>query len=136
LYRALAERRVDAQENPLAVTEALRLYEVTHYVSMTFHMWSGFNLLASKRFWDTLPPEVQDIILRSVKKHVARQRAHTDVLNRGLETRLAAQGMTIVRPDQSSFRQRLVSSGFYVRWKEALGRKAWALLEGSIGKLA
>ena len=136
LYRALAERRVDAQENPLAVTEALRLYEVTRHVSLTFHMWSGFNLMASRRFWDTLPPEVQDIILRSVKKHVARQRAHTDALNHGLETRLAAQGMTIMRPDQSSFRQRLVSSGFYVRWKEALGRKAWALLEDGIGKLA
>lgn len=136
LYRALAERRVDAQENPLAVTAALRLYEVTRHVSLTCHMWSGFNLLAGRRFWDTLPPEVQGIILRSVKKHVARQRAHTDTLNRGLETRLAEHGMTIMRPDPSSFRQRLGSSGFYGRWKDALGRKAWALLEDGIGKIA
>lgn len=135
MYRALAERRVDAQENPLAVTEALRLYEVTRHVSLTAHMWSGFNLLAGKRFWDTLPADVQDIVLRSVRKHVARQRAHTDALNRGLEAKLAERGMTIVRPDQSSFRERQTSSGFYRRWKNNLGRTAWQLLEDSIGKL-
>jgi tripartite ATP-independent transporter DctP family solute receptor len=136
LYRALAERRVDAQENPLAVTEALRLHEVTRHVSLTFHMWSGFNLLASRRFWDALPSDVQDIVLRSVKKHVARQRAHTDALNCGLETRLTEHGMVITRPDLASFRQRLVKSGFYLRWKDALGRKAWDLLEDGIGKIA
>jgi len=135
MYRALAERRVDAQENPLAVTEALRLHEVTHYVSLTCHMWSGFNLLASRRFWDTLPTDVQDIILHSAKKHVHRQRLHTDALNRGLETTLAERGMIITRPDRSSFRERLVDSGFYVRWKEILGRTAWDLLEQSVGKL-
>lgn len=135
MYRALAERRVDAQENPLAVTEALRLHEVTRYVSLTCHMWSGFNLLASRRFWDTLPPDVQDIILCSAKKHVHRQRVHTDALNRGLETTLAERGMTLTRPDRSSFRERLIDSGFYVRWKEILGRTAWDLLEQSVGKL-
>lgn len=135
MYRALAERRVDAQENPLAVTEALRLYEVTRHISLTFHMWSGFNLLASRRFWDTLPPDVQDIILRSVKKHAYRQRVYTDALNRGLETTLAERGMTIMHPDRSSFRERLADSGFYARWKKILGRMAWDLLEQSTGKL-
>lgn len=98
-------------------------------------MWSGFNLLASRRFWDALPPDVQDIILRSAKKNVHRQRVHTDALNRGLETTLAERGMTITRPGRSSFRERLVDSGFYVRWKEILGHTAWNLLEQSVGKL-
>ncbi|MDP2239278.1 MAG: TRAP transporter substrate-binding protein [Burkholderiales bacterium] len=135
MNRALAERRVDAQENPLAVTAALKLYEVTHHVALTYHMWSGFNLLASRRFWDTLPRDVQDIILRSAKKHAHRQRVHTDALNHGLEATLAQRGMRITHPDQGSFRDRLVDSGFYVRWKETLGRTAWDLLERSTGKL-
>ncbi len=42
--------------------------------------------------------------------------------------------MTITRPDQSSFRERLVDSGFYSRWKDLLGHMAWGLLEQSTGK--
>ena len=76
LYTALAERRVDGQENPLVVTEVNRLYEVCRYVSLTGHMWSGFNLIANLRFWRSLPEDVQDTVNRAVAAHVARQRVH------------------------------------------------------------
>ena len=135
LYQALADGSVDGQENPLAVTEALKLHEVTKYVSLTSHMWSGFNLLASARFWRVLPGAIQAIVQGSVACHVARQRAHTDVLNRELEMRLAERGMTLLRPDRAGFRARLIESGFYRRWKTALGATAWRLLEPSVGKL-
>jgi TRAP-type transport system periplasmic protein len=136
LYQALAENRLDAQENPLAITDALKLHEVTRHVALTFHMWSGFNIIASRHFWEGLPFELQDIITQSVRKHVARQRAHTDALNRNLETTLIELGMTITRPPQDSFRTRLRDSGFYARWKSALGQTAWSLLEDSVGKLS
>jgi tripartite ATP-independent transporter DctP family solute receptor len=136
MYQALADGSVDGQENPLAVTEALRLYEVTKHVSLTRHMWSGFNLLASARFWRALPADVQGTVRASTARHVARQRAHTDALNRELETRLPARGMIVRRPDRASFRARLVDSGFYLRWKAALGTKAWGLLEHSVGSLS
>jgi tripartite ATP-independent transporter DctP family solute receptor len=135
MHQALAEGRVDGQENPLAVTEALKLYEVTKFVSLTYHMWSGFNLLASARFWRSLPADIQDTVLTSVARHVARQRTHTDALNRELETRLTTRGMTVLRPDRASFRARLIESGFYRRWKTGLGAKAWGLLEQSVGSL-
>ena len=47
LYSSLASGRVDGQENPLAVCEVNRLYEVTRHVSLTSHMWSGFNLIGN-----------------------------------------------------------------------------------------
>ena len=135
MHQALAEGRVDGQENPLAVTEALKLYEVTKFVSLTYHMWSGFNLLASARFWRSLPADIQDTVLTSVAQHVARQRAHTDAFNRELETRLTARGMTVLHPNRASFHARLIESGFYRRWKTGLGTKAWGLLEQSVGSL-
>src|SRR5437773_575968 len=82
LYAALKSRQVDGQENPLVITEVNRLYEVTKYVSTTNHMWSGFNLLANLKFWNSLPGDVQEIVQRNVKKYVALQRAYTDDLNR------------------------------------------------------
>lgn len=136
LYAALQNREVDAQENPLAVTEALRLHEVTRHIGLTYHMWSGFNLIASRRFWNTLPADVQQIIERAARKHVARQRAHTDALNRSLESRLADWGMVATRVDRTGFRDRLRDAGFYQRWRETTGATAWRLLENSIGKIS
>jgi len=135
LYQALADGSVDGQENPLAVTEALKLYEVTKHVALTSHIWSGFNLLASARFWRSLPGDIQEIVQASAARHVARQRAHTDMLNRELETRLPACGMTVLRPERAPFRARLTESGFYRRWKGELGPTAWRLLEAKVGKL-
>ena len=136
LYSALAGGGVDGQENPLAVTEALKLHQVTQHVALTSHMWSGFNLLASARFWRALPGDAQEIVLASTTRHVSRQRAHTDALNRGLEVRLPALGMSLTRPGHAEFRARLIDNGFYRRWKTLLGAKAWELLEQGVGRLA
>ncbi len=135
MHRALAEKRVDGQENPLAITESLKLHEVTRHVSLTFHMWSGFNLIANPAFWRGLPADMREIVLRNVRRHVARQRAHTSALNRDLELKLAERGMLFTRPDIATFRARL-TGGFYARWKAEFGHTAWTLLEAGVGTLA
>lgn len=135
LYDALKNREVDAQENPLSVTEALRLHEVTHHAALTSHMWSGFNLMASRRFWDTVPGDMQSLIGQAVRKHVARQRAHTDALNRALESKLTDWGMIVTCLDPREFRLRLMDQGFYRRWREIVGATAWRLLEDNTGKI-
>jgi tripartite ATP-independent transporter DctP family solute receptor len=136
LHPALQNREIDAQENPLSITEALRLHEVTKHIALTSHMWSGFNLIASRRFWDTLPADVQQIIERTARKHVARQRAHTDALNRTLESKIAGWGMTATTVDRNAFRERLRAAGFYQRWRESTGSTAWRLLEDNVGKIS
>jgi TRAP-type transport system periplasmic protein len=134
LYRALAEGRVDGQENPLAITESLQLAEVTRHVALTSHMWSGFNLIAHPGFWHRLGTDLRALVVRNVQKHIGRQRAHTAILNRELEQKLAQRGMQFTRPDIASFRAKL-GSGFYARWKAELGTTAWSLLEAGVGKL-
>ncbi len=136
LYAALQNHDIDAQENPLSITEALKLHEVTHHIALTSHMWSGFNLIASRKFWDKLPADVQQIIERTARKHVARQRTHTDALNRELESKIAGWGMNATTVDRKVFRERLREAGFYQRWRESTGATAWGLLEDSIGKIS
>jgi TRAP-type transport system periplasmic protein len=134
LYDALKTRRVQGQENPLVVTEVNRLYEVTRYVAITNHMWSGFNMLANRRFWVGLPTDVQAIIELNVATHVARQRDYTRRLNRELPSRLAQRGLVFNTAESDSFRRRL-GAGFYRRWKAELGTTAWRLLEAEVGAL-
>ena len=134
LYDALASGRVDGQENPLVVTEVNKLYEVTRFMSLTSHMWSGFNLIANRAFWDGLPGDVQAVIDRHVQKHAQRQRTYTDGFNRELETILAERGIRFNKADTDSFRAKL-GAGFYRRWRGQLGETAWRLLEVEIGHL-
>ena len=134
MHRALAERRVDGQENPLAITESLKLAEVTRHIALTSHMWSGFNLIAHPGFWNRLGTDLRALVVRQGQKHVGRQRAYTAKLNRALERKLAQRGMQFTRPDTASFRAKL-AGGFYTRWKKELGATAWAMLEAQVGKL-
>jgi TRAP-type transport system periplasmic protein len=134
LYPALRDGRVDGHENPLAITEVNRLYEVTSRISMTSHVWSGFNLIANLGFWSSLGESEQAAIHAAAARHVARQRDYTVRLNEALAARLGLKGMQVdeVRPE--AFRARL-GGAFYARWRERCGTSAWKLLQEAIGRL-
>ena len=133
IYAALKSGKVDAQENPLALAELFKLYEVVKYVSMTNHMWSGFNLMAHLPTWQKLPADVQGVIDRNVTKYVRLQRQDQEKMNNDMRGGLARRGLVFNEVDPAPFRGQLAS--FYATWKEKLGTKTWALLEASSGRL-
>ena len=47
VYSALQTKVVERQENPLALIDFAKLYEVQKYCSMTGHMWDGQWILAN-----------------------------------------------------------------------------------------
>ena len=134
LYQALETGQVDGQENALVVHNVNRLYEVTRYLSMTKHMWSGFNLIANLDFWNRLPGDVTDIIQRNARRQVEAQRRYTCGENDRMLEHLKARGMLANNADTDSFRTRL-GGEFYRRWKAQLGATAWNLLEAQVGRL-
>ena len=133
IYAALKSGKVDAQENPLALAELFKLYEVVKYVSMTNHMWSGFNLMAHLRTWQKLPADIQGVIDRNVTKYVRLQRQDQEKMNNDMRGGLARRGLVFNEVDPAPFRAQL--AGFYSTWKEKLGTKTWSLLEASSGRL-
>ena len=134
LYAALRDGTVDGHENPLAITEVNRLYEVTRTVSMTAHAWSGFNLVANLRYWQSLPETTRASIERAAQTQIAEQRAYTTALNAELEGRLVQRGMQLVQVDRTAFRS-AVPAEQYARWRARCGTTAWRLLEETVGKL-
>jgi tripartite ATP-independent transporter DctP family solute receptor len=127
IYEALSTRKVDAQENPLALIDSFKLYEVTRFVSMTNHMWSGFNQLAHLPTWNRLPADLKAIVERNVARHVRLQRDDQERANTRLRAELAKRGLAFNDVDQAPFRKQL--GGFYAKWRQRLGAKAWALME-------
>jgi len=133
IYDTLKSGKAEAQENPLAILQGFKLYEVVKYVSMTNHMWSGYNLMANFATWRTLPDDIKAVIERNAAKYVRQQREDQGRLNASLRADLAARGLQFNEVDQAAFRARLPA--VYATWKEKLGSKCWALLEAEVGKL-
>lgn len=134
VYTALQTKIVDAQENPLAIVQTAKLYEVQKYCSKTNHSWDGYHFVFNGRSWNALPDDLKLIIERAFNEAGMLQREDVRKLNDTLESDLAAKGMVINNAEPDSFRKQLQKSGFYKEWKAKFGDETWALLEESAGK--
>ncbi len=135
VYSALQTKVVEGQENPLAIIDIAKLYEVQKYCSMTGHMWDGQWILANGKRWNALPKDVQAIIDKHVNEAVTRQRDDIRRLDNSLEGQLKAKGLVFNYPAVGSFREALSRAGFYKEWRGKFGNEAMAKLEKYSGKL-
>ena len=136
VYPALQTHIADGQENPLALIEAAKLYEVQKYCSLTSHMWDGFWLLANRRAFDRLPPEAQTIVARELNRAALDERADVARLTESVRGRLETAGLVFNEVDPAAFRDTLRHAGFYTDWRKRYGDAAWAVLEGAVGTLS
>ena len=133
IYDALKTGKVDAQENPLAILQGFKLYELVKYVSLTNHMWSGFNAMAHPATWKALPDDIKGVIERNFTKYVRQQREDQAALNASLRDDFVKRGLVFNDVDQATFRAKLPE--VYATWKQKLGTKCWSLVEAEVGKL-
>lgn len=136
LYAALQTKIVDGQENPLAVIDTGKLFEVQKYCSMTSHLWEGYWWLCGGRAWRALPEDLRDVVSRTVNEMALVQREDMAKLNDSLRSELERKGLKFNSVDPKPFRDKLAQSGFYKTWQERFGHEAWSLLEKYSGPLA
>lgn len=135
-YQALQTKVADGQENPLALIESAKFYEVQKYCSLTNHSWDGFWFVANGRLWKSLPADVQQVMAKHINAAARKQREDIARANVDLQKQLEAKGLVFNAVDNGAFRQVLRSSGFYAQVKERFGAEAWALLQPFTGDVA
>lgn len=136
LYTALQTKVVDGQENALPTIDAVKLYEVQKYCSLTSHMWEYFALVGNKKNWNALPEDLRALATKIIDANVSKQRNAHDVLNASLETKLKGQGMQFNRVDTKPFREALQKAGYFAEWQKKFGPETWSILEKYAGKMA
>ena len=134
-YSALQSNVVDGQENPLAIIETAKLYEVQKFCSVTNHMWDGFWVLANKKNWEDLPQDIRDIITKHINAAGIAERDDVAKLTTSLREQLSGRGMKFNDVNTTLFRDKLRTAGFYTEWKAKFGEKGWSTLEASVGSL-
>ena len=84
VYLSLQQGTIDAQENPLEVIVAAKLYEQQKYMVMTNHILHTITIIMSKEIYDGLSPEEQKIVEECARETVvyAREQANQRAQNR------------------------------------------------------
>ncbi|HQT43134.1 MAG TPA: TRAP transporter substrate-binding protein [Halothiobacillus sp.] len=136
VYTALQTHLVDGQENPLAIIDTAKLYEVQKYCSLSSHVWDGYWILGNPAAFKALPADIQAIVLKEFNQSALAERQASQELSTSLQTKMAAAGLTFIDVDKPKFRNALSASGFYATWKQKFGDQAWGLLEKTVGQLS
>lgn len=74
LYPALEQKAVDGQENPTAVYEANKFFEVQKYLSTTRHQYNPLMVLFSQKIWDQLSADERKILTDAANETRTYQR--------------------------------------------------------------
>lgn len=76
-YTALQQRVVDCQENPLVSIVKMKFHEVQSHVILSNHAYLGYALIFSKKWFDGLKPEHQEILIETAREITPFQREET-----------------------------------------------------------
>jgi C4-dicarboxylate-binding protein DctP len=68
VYQALQTGVVDGTENPISNFYTQKMHEVQKHLSITNHGYLGYAVIANKKFWDGLPPDVHAQLEQAMKE--------------------------------------------------------------------
>jgi tripartite ATP-independent transporter DctP family solute receptor len=105
LFTALQQGTLDAQENPLAIIDTNKFYEIQKYLSMTEHFYAPAPLFIATDYYNKMDPECQKIIEEAAIEAATYERQTLDEMNVTLKDSLADEGMETNDVDKSEFKK-------------------------------
>ncbi len=81
VYSALQQGVVDGQENTISNIYTKKFYEVQKYMTMTNHGYLGYMVVMSKKFWNRLPQDMKNVVLKAIKEATEKERIWAKELN-------------------------------------------------------
>jgi len=67
VYQALQTGVVDGTENPPSNFYTQKMHEVQKYLAVTNHGYLGYAVIANKKFWEGLPPDIRTTLEGAMK---------------------------------------------------------------------
>jgi len=117
LYLALGTGTVDGQENPLAVIESQKFFEVQDHLALTGHMSQAQLFAFSEDVWSGISAADQALIAEAAKQGGVFTSELTIEQNNAALNRLEEAGMKITNPDVAELRKAV--AGAAEEWAES-----------------
>ncbi len=101
VYTALEQKTIDGQENPFSVIETSRLNEVQKYLAVSNHMYNPQSLIASKKKWDALTKDEQEILMSTAIEARDWQRQNSrDMAEKSLANLKKTMEVSVLPPEE------------------------------------
>jgi tripartite ATP-independent transporter DctP family solute receptor len=126
VYSGLQQGVIDGQENPIALIDAQRFYEVQKYMSLTGHVYTTYIPVISKIFFDELSAEYQALLLESMKKAADYQQELVNAEESNQLEKIKQSGVEVVElsEEQLMALQELTES-VRAKYREPIGEQAF-----------
>ena len=96
VYQALQTGVVDGTENILSSYTSQKYFEVQKNITLTNHTHTGYALVVNKKFWDSLPADIQALLATAIKQTTAYEFQLVQQENKDALAELKASGRTQV----------------------------------------
>jgi TRAP-type transport system periplasmic protein len=116
-FSALQQGVVDGQENPFMNAWSSKLYEVQKYLTLSYHMWDVYSLTLNEKFYQSLDPDLQKIVLDSGREAADFGWKEMTKLNAETLQKLKDQGMLVTELNRQE-----VQNAVRPTWDSWLGR--------------
>lgn len=103
VFTSLQQGVIDAQENPLDLIKSASFFEVQKYVDETEHLFGWIYLLVGEEYFQNLPKNYQDILVKAGKAAQAYELELNQTAAQELKKYLQDKGMTFVQVDKPAF---------------------------------
>lgn len=123
LYNALQQGVVDGQENPYQVIRMLKFWEVQECTAVTKHGFLAYGVVANKRWFDSLPKDIQEIIVQAEREAAILERQMQAEEAKSDRKQIEDHGMKVIdlSPEEvEKFRE--ASSKIYGQFAEKIGK--------------
>jgi C4-dicarboxylate-binding protein DctP len=125
LYTALQTGTVDGEENPTSNITTQKFFEVQKYMTMTDHSFHNYTLVANKKFWDGLPPDIRktlDGVVRDTTDYFngMAQKENDDALA-AIKANGKMQIVTLTPQEKNGLKKALV--GLHKKFEPVVGKE-------------
>lgn len=132
-YTALQQRVVDCQENPLVSIVKMKFYEVQSDVILSNHAYLGYAFIFSKKWFESLAPELRQVLVETAREVTPFQREETARREKGYIDVIQASSATFSKlpgDNRSAFEQ--ATRQVHDEFKDQIGAE---LLEKTYAKI-
>ena len=114
VYTGLRQGTIDSLDLPIYAVHAAKFYEVAKYMALTEHMLTPVVLMMSNAKFKSLPPDLQQVVLKSAQDVTALQRkiaedTNADLLNKLRELKMKSWPCPTSVPFRTRCRRSIVN---------------------------
>ncbi len=118
VYSALQQGNLDGVENPPDILYKMKMYEVAKYFTITEHFAYVSAMMVSKKWYDSLPKDLQEVVNRAGRETVAfADAAYTRSQEESLAAMRKAITVTNLPPAELQMMKDLALKGVWERMK-------------------